>query len=865
MTMHRKRITGNNQRIRSGRGGSVRLFSCLTLDVLFVLSCCALASREDFVEDISSYDLQQYVPVPVPGALAVTSFKSQNLELKVLWKDSEGEDIDPRHPFEDGELYKAEITLTARPPYEFDPKTSFEYRTARVLELEGYNTDTQIRTLLVSYFPCGSNSSGGGSGLVVNYDLQQYVPVPASSARVVTRLERPDLALDVTWKDSNGRDIPALQSFSDDTVYQAKISLTARGNYKFDPNMPFRYVTAEVEKVEVVDEGSSDPRRSRTLRVQYLPAGSANKLISHIDLTYRILPPAIGNIVERVFFAEGYEGKIEWYIDTSVSKDEVFRPNTKYTASVTLTPKEKYQFGPDVSVAYTNNRGIATEFKKNDKNQLSGSIVFVETEAPTLFRFSGSPNAIDSAIDLIRFAGGQRSLSLTLISGVETEKVQLINTTDLGADGLILIYNPDSLMNPKTTDSPAELVIDGGGKTVDLTESATGNHPLITVGDGVTLTLRNITFKGLKSGDSGDAGNNTVPLIWVEGGGKLIMENGVTISHNSSGGVFVNGGASFFTMNGGTISHNSSHGVSVGSGGAFTMNGGTISHNSSHGVSVGGGGAFTMKGGTISNNNATNDGGGVRNEGTFIMDGGTISGNTAKDEGGGVSLLSGAMFIMEGGIIKENTAQKGGGVSVTHGGGQFSMYKNGHISGNTAELDGGGVYLAVGKFRMYYGTIDGNKVTCKDGNGGGVYVGEAAVFEMDAGSIQSNGINPGGTDKDGKGKGCGVYVVKPGTFLMTGGTIFGIITMNDDEHGGSAWEESTQQNYYSGPAHSTGENEHTNIGETLGGRNRGYAVYYYRGVEEPWRRERTLAGNRVVLNTDDSGEHWNDDYGSKKN
>jgi hypothetical protein len=59
--------------------------------------------------------------------------------------------------------------------------------------------------------------------------------------------------------------------------------------------------------------------------------------------------------------------------------------------------------------------------------------------------------------------------------------------------------------------------------------------PVITVKSGVTLTLKNITFKGLKSGNDHDTGNNTAPVIWVDGG-NLVMGYGAVICDNTSTG-----------------------------------------------------------------------------------------------------------------------------------------------------------------------------------------------------------------------------------------------------------------------------------------------------------------------------------------
>jgi hypothetical protein len=137
--------------------------------------------------------------------------------------------------------------------------------------------------------------------------------------------------------------------------------------------------------------------------------------------------------------------------------------------------------------------------------------------------------------------------------------------TDLGTTGLLLKHDPARLTDPDATNSPANLVIDGGGQTVDLTGSPSG-HSLITVGSGVTLTLRNITFKGLSTGD-GDTADNKASLITVNNGGKLILEEGAVITGNCygsssgsvkighGGGVYV--GGSTFTKTGGSVIYGS--------------------------------------------------------------------------------------------------------------------------------------------------------------------------------------------------------------------------------------------------------------------------------------------------------------------
>jgi hypothetical protein len=193
----------------------------------------------------------------------------------------------------------------------------------------------------------------------------------------------------------------------------------------------------------------------------------------------------------------------------------------------------------------------------------------------------------------------------------------------------------------------------------DITLNANG--ALLTVGSGVTLTLKDITLKG-KSDNNG-------LLVQVNTGGELVLENGAVITGNTGD----NGG-----------------GVQV-AGGTLTMTGGKISGNTRGGYGATGAGVY-MSGGD------------------FTMSGGEISGNYARDGGGGV-VMSGGAFTMNGGEIKNNSAQFQGGGGVRVNGGSFTMY-TGTISGNgltgSVSYNGGGVYLGSGAFTMYGGEIRDN-------------------------------------------------------------------------------------------------------------------------------------------------------------
>jgi hypothetical protein len=288
-------------------------------------------------------------------------------------------------------------------------------------------------------------------------------------------------------------------------------------------------------------------------------------------------------------------------------------------AGVTLTLRNITVIGPGGGV------DSPVQAESSGKLILETGVSLIYTSSYVHGTLSGFTTRKDSAIDVIR--GNQVTnpndpLTVELSPG--TEVVNLNNTADIGT-GLAL----------NSTNSPAEVTIDGKGRTVQLGST---NGALLTVGTGVTLTLKNITLTG-KSGNSSQ-------LVSVSGG-TLILDTGAVITGNARSGN-VNGGgivlsAGEMVMNAGAaVTNNStpwnSGGVHV-DGGTFTMNGGVISGNSAKysGAIRIGGGAFIMYGGEITGNLrypiTGADCAGIRmNGGTFTMlGGGTAEWNQNKD------------------------------------------------------------------------------------------------------------------------------------------------------------------------------------------------------------------------------------------
>ena len=99
------------------------------------------------------------------------------------------------------------------------------------------------------------------------------------------------------------------------------------------------------------------------------------------------------------------------------------------------------------------------------------------------------------------------------------------------------------------------------------------------------------------------------------------------------------------------------------------------------------------------------------------MTGGSIHDNTANSNGGGV-YVNGGTFIMNGGSIYNNASPNGGGVYVNSG---TVTITSGIIENNEASINGGGLAIGgTGSFTMDGGSI--NKNISVNGNGGGIYI-----------------------------------------------------------------------------------------------------------------------------------------------
>jgi hypothetical protein len=358
-------------------------------------------------------------------------------------------------------------------------------------------------------------------------------------------------------------------------------------------------------------------------------------------------------------------------------------------------------------------------------------IVLVVLTGILVVSFTGQEHDLVSAKSALEAAAGNEGPVYVALGGGQ-ERLEV--GPDRPGKGVSHLAGGLDLHRGEEPNSPAEAIIDGKGAEIILERA--GGAPVICVGEGVTLFLRNITITGRK--------DNNAPLVRVSGAGaKLVLEDGAVIRNNSNDRA------------------NEAGGIVVGIGGSLEMAGGEIRGNRGTGrISSGGvyaAGDFILTGGTISGNRGGYGGGVYMNKSRFEMRGGTISGNAARYGGGGV-YMDKSGFEMRGGTISGNQAVDGGGVLARAA---FEM-NGGMISGNSATVMGGGVYV-TGSFEMRGGTIGGNDAVI----GGGVYTAvKGRIEKAGGGMIYGTGSLMGNTATGGSGH--AVYVAGGGKMRNSG-------------------------------------------------------------------------------------------------
>ncbi len=265
----------------------------------------------------------------------------------------------------------------------------------------------------------------------------------------------------------------------------------------------------------------------------------------------------------------------------------------------------------------------------------------------------------------------------------------------------------------------------GGGS---LEYGCGNNGGAINIHEGSTATIENITFKNNRAGIDGGA-------IFNRG---FLKMNDCVVKNNTAkdtgGGIF-NSGEGTFELNNVEICYNrcdnDGGGLNIHTKEVSIMRNCNIHHNTSKDEGAGfrfddGGETMQLYNTSITDNVSKDDGGGFYLEdGTIKLYGCNISRNSAEYGGGFRTEDKVVLEDSEYGVnvISGNTATDYGGGIYTEG---EVTIKSADINKNTADIDGGGIYIKSGKCQFNGGIMQKN--TAVTGKGGGMYINDAEVW-----------------------------------------------------------------------------------------------------------------------------------------
>lgn len=259
----------------------------------------------------------------------------------------------------------------------------------------------------------------------------------------------------------------------------------------------------------------------------------------------------------------------------------------------------------------------------------------------------------------------------TLIGTILNDDGIVTNLNDSGAGSLrqaiLAANNSESIANPTLTfsstagagtinlssalpDLSRDMIIDGPGAS-NVSIQGAGSHRLLTIANGVDVTVQDLTLTG------GNAGSGNGGAI-LNTGGNLTLINSVLSSNQAEIGGAIYNQTGTLTLRNTAIANNTAT-----AGGGIGIQGGIVNLQESS---------------RIQDNTAQQIGGGITNNGTLNVTGSSganiiFSGNQAVSAGGGALHNSGTATINYGDFVNNRASAFVGGGAIYNNGGSLSI------------------------------------------------------------------------------------------------------------------------------------------------------------------------------------------------
>jgi hypothetical protein len=719
---------------------------------------------------IAVYDLQVYVPVPVAGSEPVRVLHRGDLDVQVTWKDAADNDLTGSlGSFQAGEVYRADITISAINGWAFDPAINFEYPRGSVTNQPGPDGDLLVRALTtVTYRAAEAPKT------VDQVDLSSYIPVPALKTTPAKSFGAAQYMGIMEWSDGVGS--PDL--FRGGVIYTATVTLAAAPGYVMSADPGFYHTGDNLDPDPAALAFTAAPGNSGgTLRIVFPPTRLGKDVDIPLDLTDLIPAPAAGAVPVSSFISPSmqFTGRVDWKDLSGEAMGDVFLYGKTYTAEVTLIPAPGFVFpgnwsGPTDFTHQYDDPGVPPVYVPGNGGPAVVTVSFPATpnRIPIadnhhydLANYLPLPEAGENpvwAIDQWGLTGtvkwdyytpqGYRGMSVLEVFHCEVYRAEISFRAKTGYE-----FVPTAFYYQSGTEwiSDGDLS-DTGSRIVTVVYKETPGS--FSPGSAPGSALKRIRDAAGRN----EYTSETAPLYVDLSRG----EEKVSFSSGSLGG----GGIVLNTQN-------SPHFIRINGRGRKIQLEGTRSENAV---------LTLMSGVTLYLRNITLAGMGNNNAplikvngGTLVLEDGAVienNTNTMHTGAGGIEVINNGTLRLAGSraVIRNNTASNASAIPYHRSGGVYLadggklLLDAGEISGNLSACFGGGVYNKNGSLIMTGGKICQNTagIPAVQGLGGGVYSYEGR-FTMGGGEISGNTSDSGG----------GVYFYMSGPFIKTGGTIYG--------------------------------------------------------------------------------------------
>jgi formylglycine-generating enzyme required for sulfatase activity len=303
---------------------------------------------------VNALDLSGLVTAPAKDAAPDTAaIDASQYTGTIAWQTADGKAFDGAN-FTGGTVYRATVTLTAKPGYTFAgvARDSFQYAGATVTNATNSGTVAIV-------FPAT------GSVAVSALDLDSLVTAPSAGAAPNTAaISTTQYTGSIVWQTQNGTAFTS-STFAGGTVYRAAVTLAATTGYTFAgvAQDSFRYAGATA--ANEADSGAV---------VITFPA-TATITVNALNLSSLVIAP-VANAAPNVAAINTiqYTGTVEWLDDGGTAfAGAAFAAGTVYQAAVSLTAKTGYTF---TGVAANNFTYTGATTVSNQANSGNVTIVF---------------------------------------------------------------------------------------------------------------------------------------------------------------------------------------------------------------------------------------------------------------------------------------------------------------------------------------------------------------------------------------------------------------------------------------------------------------------------------------------------------